>query len=161
MSFALNVVYYICSLARKTGISLPKARLVKLVYLADWKSSVEYGCQITEVKWFYNHFGPYVNEIIELIDMSPYFVRRNYINQFGKPAEKIDLKDQSLENESLKIELTNQQLRIIDFVFSVTQNMGYNEFLKLVYSTYPIIKTEKYNELDLVGLAEEYKGLQR
>jgi len=152
----LQVVYYICHLARLSGVSLPKARLVKLVYLADWKSSVDRGCQITEVEWLYNHYGPYVKEIVDIIDSNPDFVRRNYINQFGNPAEKIDLRDGVSQIELLNIDLNDQERNIIEFVSSITKDMSYTEFLRLVYSTYPIIKGEKFQYLDLVKMSKDY-----
>lgn len=157
MSKLLEVVFHICFHARNLGISLPKARLVKLVYLADWKSAIETGHQITEIKWFYNHYGPYVKEVIDLIDNNPNFVSRNYINNFGKRAEKIDLRDQISYDFSSSI-LSEQDRQIIDYISDITKNMGYSEFLRLVYSTYPIIKSEKYNFLDLVKLANEYSN---
>lgn len=157
MSRLLDVIFYICHRARFLGTALPKARLVKLVYLADWKSAVDKGCQITEVKWLYNHYGPYVKEIIDLIDSNPNFVRRNYINHFGKTAEKIDLNDQVANELQHKANLNSEEIKIIDFITDITKDMGYNEFLRLVYSTYPIIKSDKYEILDLVELAKGYK----
>lgn len=160
MTRLLNVIYYICHHARSLGTALPKARLVKLVYLSDWKSAVEKGCQITEVKWLYNHYGPYVKEIIDEIDRNPDFVRRNYVNQFGKPAEKIDLKDEVFDMQQYTTNLNDDERKIIEFITDITKDMGYNEFLRLVYSTYPIIKSEKYQILDLAELAKGYQAFK-
>ena len=43
---------------------LSKPRLVKLIYLIDWKHSIEFGEQYTDIRWIYNHYGPYVNDVI-------------------------------------------------------------------------------------------------
>ena len=43
---------------------LSKARLTKLVYLSDWESSVSRGKSITDLEWYFNHYGPYIDEIV-------------------------------------------------------------------------------------------------
>ena len=47
---------------------LSKARLNKILYLVDWKSAIENEKQITNIKWIFNHYGPYVSEIEEIIN---------------------------------------------------------------------------------------------
>jgi len=46
---------------------LSKARLNKMIYLADWKSAIDKGNLITDINWLFNHYGPYVKEIENLI----------------------------------------------------------------------------------------------
>jgi hypothetical protein len=36
--------------------------------------------------------------------------------------------------------------------------MTWNDFIRLVYSTYPIMSQERGTELDLAALAEEYRS---
>lgn len=42
---------------------LSKGRLTKMIYLADWKSALDRGQQITPIKWKFHHFGPYVDSV--------------------------------------------------------------------------------------------------
>ena len=48
-------------------------------------------------------------------------------------------------------------MRILDFVMEGSAPLNWNEFIKLVYSTYPIVSQERYAKLDLVRLAQEYE----
>lgn len=155
MAKLLDIVLYICFYASQMRITLSKARLVKIVYLVDWKAAVEYGHQMTDVEWYFNHYGPYVKEIIDMIDASPLFLKRHYLNQFGNPAEEILLNSESDINK-LKAALSEENCKIIDYVLSITKDMGYMEFLRLIYSTYPIIKSNKFDKMDLGKLAKEY-----
>ncbi|MDA8596294.1 Panacea domain-containing protein [Flavobacteriaceae bacterium] len=131
---------------------LSKARLVKLVYLADWKSAITNEKQLTNIKWLYNHYGPYVEDIINEIrnDVNFEIVSgTNYLNQQKDLIKIINNTEPPLKKETKKI---------LDFVILKTKDLYWEEFINLVYSTYPIIKEEKFNHLDLVRLAKEYKN---
>ena len=39
----------------------------------------------------------------------------------------------------------------------VTKDKTWDQFITFVYSTYPIVNSERYSQLDLVALAQEYK----
>ena len=51
--------------------------------------------------------------------------------------------------------LSADEMRILDFVMEGSAPLNWNEFIKLVYSTYPIVSQERYAKLDLVRLAQE------
>jgi hypothetical protein len=53
--------------------------------------------------------------------------------------------------------LSTEEMRILDFVMEGSAPLNWNEFIKLVYSTYPIVSQERYSKLDLVRLAQEYE----
>lgn len=135
---------------------LSKARVNKLIYLLDWKSTIDNGKQITDIKWFYNHYGPYVATINELISNDNRFVIEDTTNFYGGSKQIIRLKDESSDFE----EPDENTKRLIDYVIEVTQPMNWEEFIKLVYSTYPIMTQPKYSTLDLVKLAEEYNSIK-
>ncbi len=44
------IAYYCDRYPHKEELS--KARLTKMVYLADWKSAIVHGKQISDIKWF-------------------------------------------------------------------------------------------------------------
>ena len=50
-----NVIAYFC-LHYPHKRELSKARLTKLVYLADWFSALIFRRQITNINWIFNHF---------------------------------------------------------------------------------------------------------
>jgi hypothetical protein len=45
----------------------------------------------------------------------------------------------------------------LDFVIEKTKDLEWNDFIRLIYSTYPIVTQDKYSKLDLVSLAKEYQ----
>ena len=54
----IDVIYYIIKNYKKIK-DLSKSRLTKIVYLADWHQSIHQGKQITKIKWYFDHFGPF------------------------------------------------------------------------------------------------------
>ena len=62
---------------------ISKARLNKMIYLADWKSAIESGSQLSEIHWLYNNYGPYVNEVANLARNDDWFVIYNTYNSLG------------------------------------------------------------------------------
>lgn len=131
---------------------LSKARLVKMIYLSDWKSCLLNSRQISSIQWYFNHFGPYVSDVIRLIKQDDDFIVKHIINMFGEDKELIYLKDKVSPPE-----LSKEASNIIDFVINKTHMLNWNEFISLVYSTYPIVTKDKYSMLNLVELAAEYK----
>jgi hypothetical protein len=132
---------------------LSKARVVKMVYLADWRSAITQNKQLTDIKWIYNHYGPYVDDIISLLREDKNFEITSGLNSYNQPKELIRLSGKVTYN----IRETTKE--ILDFVIAKTSILYWDDFIKLVYSTYPILKEKKLNELNLVKLATEYKNV--
>lgn len=136
---------------------LSKPRLVKLIYLIDWKNSIENGNQISDINWYYNHYGPYVDDVINLIkSKSEFFDVTSYANGIGSFSDKITFKD----NRNYNVNIDKENQKIIDFVIDKTKNLNWNDFITLVYDTYPVKKNSKYSNLDLVGNARDYNEIR-
>ena len=131
---------------------LSKARLVKMLYLADWKNCIENNKQLTTTKWVFNQFGPYVINIIEELKTDNRFEIIDGINSYGSLKQLIKLKI------DFKIDLTFEEKEILNFVINATSSLNYSEFIDLIYSTYPIKISSRMSELNLVELANEYKS---
>ena len=152
MAALKDVIVYFCKMSKNTE-GLSKARLAKLIYLADWKSCILHGRQITSLAWKFNHYGPYVNDIKELVMSSEEtFNINSSFTMFGAPKEVI-----SLKNQSLGFDLTSDEKSILENVLRATEGKNFDQFIKLVYSTYPIVTQERHSHLDLPRLAKEYK----
>lgn len=134
---------------------LSKARLNKIIYLIDWKSSIELNKQVTPIQWLFNHYGPYVKDIEVLVTFDERFEIENTTNVYGNEKNIVKLKqDENFE------EPDEQTKQIIDFIIEKTRKFNWKKFIDLVYSTYPILTQEKGSKLDLVTLAQEYKLLK-
>jgi uncharacterized protein YwgA len=136
---------------------LPKGRLVKLFYLLDWKSALKTGNTITNLTWYYNHYGPFLPEVIDtLLNTCNDIFLHSGNNRTGAPAEYICLQYEKTDGEKhLTLSLDEKQLA--DEVIQATKDLNFTQFIKLVYSTFPIRSSQKYSQLDLVNLAHIYK----
>jgi hypothetical protein len=144
------VAYLVKHYPHKSELS--KARLTKIVYLADWRSAIVQGKQITNILWEFNHYGPYVDDVVDIAKNDPDFSLDRSINLFGSLKEVIKASS-DISYDSL----TEDEIEILDFVIRSTAPKYWNEFIKLVYSTYPIVTQSRFSKLDLVELAKNYK----
>ncbi len=133
---------------------LSKARLNKIIYLCDWKHSIQHNEQISPIRWIYNHYGPYVDDIEHFVINDPDLYLEKTNNFLGQPKHII----RSYKSSTFSPSLESSQLETVNFVINTTKSLGWDDFIRLVYSTYPIIKMPKFSALDLVQLAKEYKS---
>lgn len=152
MEILKDILAYFC-LKYPYPDELSKARLVKMLYLADWKNSIENQTQLTNTEWIFNQYGPYVNDIIETIKYDNRFEIINQTNSYGTPKQLIKV----TSNYEI-VNLNEQNKQILDFVIKATSVLNYSDFIDLVYSTYPIKVSSKMSQLNLVQLANDYKN---
>jgi len=150
-----DLMAYIC-INYKHKDDLSKARLTKMVYLCDWRASIQLGRQITDIEWKFNHYGPYVDDIYATALSDTDFEIEYTQNFFGNGKEIIHVN----KNASFS-SLNTKDKEIADYVIEKTAPMYWEMFIKLVYSTYPILSQERYTKLDLPLLAEEYKKISK
>lgn len=130
---------------------LSKTRLTKMVFLADWFSAQRNKSQITDIRWHYNHYGPFVNDVYKAAKRDKLLIIKSDYSAFGSPKEVISLKN---EKEYRLEGLNEQEIKILDDVIDKTKTLNWSEFIKLVYSTYPVKNQQKYSDFDLVNLAD-------
>ncbi|MDE1482354.1 Panacea domain-containing protein [Xenorhabdus bovienii] len=147
-----QIIAFLCS-EYPMKQELSKARLTKMVYLADWFSSLVNDVQLTNIEWVFNHYGPYVDDVISDISFSPNFKVEQEKNIYGSPKYIVFY----IGNKS-DINLDSQTKDILHLVIDKTRSMYFNEFIDYVYSTYPIKQKTRYSKLDLPYLAKEYKN---
>ncbi|MGC6344639.1 Panacea domain-containing protein [Pasteurella multocida] len=134
---------------------LSKARLTKLVYLADWFSALADNHQMTDINWVFNHYGPYVDDVINSIQCCNLMFKIDYsLNTYGSEKGIISY----IGNER-DINLSDREKEILDLVINKTSSMFFNDFIDYVYSTYPVKSSNRYSHLNLVNLAKDYKNV--
>ena len=131
---------------------ISKARLNKMIYLADWKSAIESGSQLSEIHWLYNNYGPYVNEVANLARNDDWFVIYNTYNSLGHKKNIIYINNYVQDSDII---LSDEDKKYTNFVIESTQSLSWSNFIRLVYSTYPIISSTKKEYLNLVELAHQ------
>lgn len=152
MSVIESIVAYLC-IHYPYANELSKTRLTKLVYLADWFSALVDEQQMTDIDWIFNHYGPYVDDVINVVSSNSNFDIEYSENLYG--MERTTISYHGKENE---INLTKRQMDIIDVVINKTSSMYFNDFIKYIYSTYPIVESARYAHLNLVELARECRA---
>ena len=118
---------------------LTRDRLVKLTYLSDWRSTIVNKKQITNVKWYINNYGPYIENMYETLKEKSFDINEG-INERKKTNEKIE----------------TEIMTIVQFIINKTKNLNNNDFTTLVFSTFPLATSTKYSYVDLVEKAKQY-----
>lgn len=145
------MAYFCANYPHKSELS--KARLTKLVYLADWYSALMRNHRMTDIDWVFNHYGPYVDNITDLASLDGDFSITPQRTTYGGNKFVISYNGDNVEglfNES--------ELDILNAIISKTKAMYFNEFIDFVYSTYPVSSNERYSKLNLELLAEQYRA---
>lgn len=152
------IMYYIIkNYPNQLKQELSNARLTKTVYLADWKQAIIKHRQISDIKWYFDNYGPFVNDIKHEAEKYPeIFKIKNTMNMYGQPKTYFEIIDNS-EINKLLLQINNEDKEIMDFIIDITSKMYWDDFIKLVYSTYPITSSERYTYLNLIEKAEEYQ----
>ncbi|TNE62673.1 MAG: DUF4065 domain-containing protein [Alphaproteobacteria bacterium] len=131
---------------------LSNARVTKLVYLSDWRQSITKGEQITGINWYFDNFGPFVWDVKNTVnDDAETFSVEHSLNLFGAPKTLFKLKDKKFEPD-----LSDEEKASIKHAIEQTKALSWDSFISLVYSTYPIMSSDRYSSLDLPELAKEY-----
>lgn len=135
---------------------LPNARITKLVYLLDWEYSLKYGRQLTNIEWFFDYYWPFVRDIENVIsENSDIFKVKTYTNLSWNSGKFFSTKWEK------SINLDKNVIDLIDSIIQKTKDLTFNEFIKYVYSTYPVYKTRQFNKLNLVELAQEFNSIKK
>lgn len=135
---------------------ISEARLLKMMYLADWRSSILFEKQISPISWKFHHYGPYSPQVAEDLIQSDGFSVRETVNLYGSKKRIFHFSG----SDTVLCELSSQEISVLDFVIDSTHTKTWNEFIALVYGTYPIRTQPRFSELDLVSLAKHYKDFE-
>jgi hypothetical protein len=111
-------------------------KIVFLIYLCDWKYSIEKGTQITDIKWK--------------------FLDKEFSKKIISAFNKGKIQKNTFSFKSDFSHLSNNEKKIIDFISTLSMELETDDFIKLVFSTYPMIRKEKDVHLDLPVLAKDY-----
>jgi hypothetical protein len=132
---------------------LSDARVTKMLYLADWQSAIRTGKQMTDLRWYFHNYGPYVPDIVDTARVFPDLFKVSWIsNPYGEPKKILTCTD-----ESFKPKLQTDEKALLDSVIEATRNLSWKDFIGLVYSTHPIVTGERFSSLELGQSAREYK----
>ena len=151
------MIYILKCYPKRLADEMSNARLTKMVYLSDWKNTLASGKQITPVKWYFDNYGPFVNDIENTAkEDSATFLIAIGSNMYGQPKKTFGLK-----NDEATVNLTESEKSSISSIVDETQKLYWKEFIKLVYSTHPVASSDRYTYLDLAEKAKEYSEIKK
>lgn len=130
---------------------LPSEKLARLVFLCDWKHSLDYGGQITDLEWSvsgFDSFGEVLGEIKEYPEM---FELRSQ-GHVRRRDEVVRLVD-----ESYQPQLEDSEKEVADDISEIDRKLNWAEFSQVLYSTYPLLVSQPGRRSNLAELANEYK----
>ena len=147
-----DVLRYLC-VRYPNKQELSNARLTKMVYLADWESAKRRGHQTTPIQWVFNHYGPFVYDVLDTARRDPQLRVEDCENMYGDKKTVV-----SVAGTPDYEQLSDDEKRILDRVIETTKDLRWDDFIEAVYSTYPIRARDRYEKLDLGALAAEWKS---
>jgi len=160
-----QVILYFTHAVADRGSSLPKIKLVKLLYLVDLAGWHERGTPVTGLDWVFFHYGPYAPSLEPLLDRyeGQYFERRKLSRQATQrlvgEASQLGRATVPTENEVvfLFIPLANlpdepvEDSLVAGLAERVAQRWAGSateDLLRFVYATQPIAKGRRYEPID-------------
>lgn len=146
-----KIILYICTKYPYKN-DLSEARLTKIVYLVDWKFALDHEQALTDIEWIYNHYGPYVPDVIDCAKSCPEIAIEHGWNFYGYPKTIV----KAITGVPVS-DLDPSIIEVLDLAIKKAAGRSWDRFTQLVYSTYPILTQPRYSKLDLVSLAKEYK----
>lgn len=141
MNYSLNdLIKYFCSMYPYAQ-ELSKARLTKMIFLADWENFKINKEQISNIEWYFDNFGPYVTNIIDIAYNDPDVRVVSTRTIYGTDKTLIEYKGE-IPNIDINVKA------ILDKVINDTRSLSWKSFIDYVYATPPIKQSERYNYLD-------------
>ena len=135
-----NLIKYFCSNYPHSQ-ELSKARLTKMIYLADWENFKTSQEQISDIEWYFDNFGPYVTDVIDTAYNDPDIRVVSTRTIYGTDKTLIEfIGEAPTLDDSIK--------KILDQVIESTKNLSWTNFIEYVYATPPIKESTRYNYLD-------------
>lgn len=143
-----DIIRYFC-IHYPHSRELSSARLTKMVYLADWETARKTGKQLTNIAWYFNNYGPFVDDVINeaIQDLEVEVI--NTTNLYGSPKTLI----RYVGNQK-SCSLPDNDKNILDSIIKETAPKYWHEFIQYIYNSYPIKYYPRYSQLDLGELAQ-------
>ena len=153
MNITIKLAAYF--LSKSPGQILSNSRLTALIYLCDWKYCLINNSPLTNIVWHNENNGPFSWQVIDdIIHERKFFMINKSLGAFISLNTSIKLVDYLNE---LRLGISEDMFRVMNFVNHQTVSLSKEELSSLVLSTYPIIRSKKFSDLNLKRLAIEYK----
>lgn len=144
----VNAIYYSCTKYSKFS-DVGAERLQLTLFLVGWKTSLSNNKDITNLDWVHGKNGPHSQRLDTLLN-SDSRLKISHINFEGVEKKRISLA--KIE----EVEIDNTLKIIIDDIYEKTVKLNFSDLTALVYSTYPMLVTEKDSSIPMENLAKAF-----
>ena len=126
------------------------ARMVKLLYLYDWSCVLNFGGIESKFEWSCGMCGPSSDQVINAISNDSQSYRTFYKdNRQGGEKLMIECIDRNYVPQ-----LSEVSMKAVSHVVRVTKEHKWNDLVRLVSSTIPVVMSSMNEPLDLIRAAE-------
>jgi len=138
---------------RQKHAEISLQRLNNIIYLYDWIHVLMFGETFTSIDWKYANYTLNSSELSKVVKHSLFFEH--------KKENDSTIINIILWNDDYETHLNPRQYRLLEHIDSHTKKLTYYGVLSHVYSTFPIQRPERCENLDLLESAKEFKKNQK
>lgn len=151
MERVINILDYLY-LQYPNSNQLSISRVMKLLYLIEWRYAITKFEKLTDIEWMQTEYGPF------------YKTLRSIYNESSNYEVTIKLDDKNREqtviiflNKKENLSLKDEAKKVVDFVINHCKDYSWTELNNLVNSTYGVLNTPQGQIIDVVNLARKYR----
>lgn len=142
-------------LHKSQSSTLSAQRLVFLLYLADWLSALRYGQTISGETWTFGHHGPDSESLRRSMASN-----RHFHSTFNDSQWPPRIEVRFVGNKEFD-QLSDDTITVLDYVAQMSNRLMFDQLTDTVYQTYPVSAPTRYETLDLIELAEEFRAVDQ
>jgi uncharacterized phage-associated protein len=151
MERVINILDYLY-LQYPNSNQLSISRVMKLLYLIEWRYAITKFEKLTDLEWMQTEYGPYYKSLRSIFNESSNFEVSIKLDD-NKKEQIVIIFLNKKENLNLKVETKE----VVDFVIDHCKNYSWTELNNLVKSTYGVLNTQQGQIIDVVNLAKRYR----
>lgn len=153
MERLINILDYLY-LNYPNANQLSISRVMKLLYLIEWRYAITKFEKLTDIEWMQTEFGPYYKSLRVIFSESSNFEVSIKLDDNKK--EQIVI---TFLNKKNNLNIKNDAKQVVDFVIQHCKDYSWQELNNLVNSTYSVLNTPQGHMIDIVTMAKKYKGI--
>jgi hypothetical protein len=151
MERVINILDYLY-LQYPNSNQLSISRVMKLLYLIEWRYAITKFEKLTDVEWMQTEYGPFYKALRSIFNESSNFEVTIKLDDNKKEQIVITFLN---KKENLNLKAENKE--VIDFVIQHCKDYSWSELHNLVNSTYGVLNTQQGQIIDIVNLAIKYR----
>ena len=130
------------------------SRATKMIYLVDWKYALKHGRQATDVRWYFDRFGPYVNLVKDFTERFELKKTKESKGKYSRRVRWLALKTDI--SRDVGTPLSNEVQSVCDDIIKEVWRLSYIDFIRYVYRTPPVRYCDKFTYMNIVEIAKYF-----